>query len=139
MYLTTNHASLLAAIVALAALAMPLPASAGGNVTLAVTPNGKSAKTLHQGLQIYSMVKQYKHAKNHAKISQRGKNNAAGLAQKETGNHGLIVQRGRDHSATVGQYSYNNALGVVQFGKKTNLDVAQIGNGHTGLILQGGW
>ena len=62
MYRTTNEASLLAAIVALAALAMPLPASAGGSVTMAITPNDKSAHTLHQGLQIYSMVKQYKHA-----------------------------------------------------------------------------
>jgi hypothetical protein len=133
-------ASLVAMMIALAALQLPTPASAGG-ITMMITPGGDAADLIQQGLQIYSLVQQQKHKKkkNHAKVDQKGDDNAAALSQKGAGNYGLVVQRGHDHTATVSQEGSNNALGVFQFGRNTNLDIAQTGRGNAGLVLQGGW
>lgn len=132
--------NLMAAIVTLAALHVPVPAFAGGSVTVSIAPQGEAAEIIRQGLQIYSIVQQQKtKKKNHARIDQKGRGNAAALSQKGGNNYGLIHQRGRDHTATVAQEGWNNGFGVFQFGRNTNIDVAQIGRGKVGLVLQSGW
>ncbi len=123
-----------------AALAAPLPASAG-SMTMVFTPKGDAADLLQAGLQIYSLVEQSKgkKRKNHAKVDQKGRDNAAALHQTGAGNYGLIVQRGKGHNATVSQAGYDNALGVFQFGKNADLDYVQDGAGQASIVLQGGW
>jgi hypothetical protein len=133
----TRTAGLLAVMIGLAALQVPAPASAGG-ITMMITPQGQYADIIQQGLQIYSIVNQFK-KNNHAKVNQKGVGNAAAVSQKGIDNYGLVVQRGRDHTATIAQQGANNALGVFQFGRKTNIDLAQTGQGNLGLLLQGGW
>ena len=129
---------LMATLIALSSLSGP--AFAGG-VTMVLTPHGDAANLLQTGLQIYSLVEQHKgkKKKNHAKVDQKGSDNAAGLNQTGAGNYGLVVQRGKGHTATVSQDGFNNALGVFQFGRNANLDYVQSGNGKASLVLQGGW
>ena len=132
-------APLAALLLGLATLSTPAPASAG-NMTMVLTPRGDAANLLQTGLQIYSMVEQQKgKKKNHAKVDQKGSDNAAALQQTGAGNYGLVVQRGKGHTATVSQDGYNNALGVFQFGKNADLSYVQSGNGKTSVVLQGVW
>ena len=138
----TNTAGALALLIGLAALHVPAPAEAGGNVAVVITPSGEAADFISTGLRIYGLTQQYKGSKkkkNLATVKQKGVNNAAALSQKGTGNYGLVYQKGKGHTATASQGGYNNALGVFQFGKNTNLDVGQYGVGQNGIILQGGW
>lgn len=138
----TNTAGALALLAGLAALHMPVPAEAGGGVTMMITPSGDAADLINTGLRIYGLTQQSKGSKkkkNLATVKQKGVNNAAALSQKGAGNYGLVYQKGKGHTATASQGGYNNALGVFQFGKNTNLDVGQYGAGRTGIILQGGW
>ncbi len=137
--MTRRYLAPLAALL-LGVAALSAPASAGG-LTMVITPQGDAAGLLQTGLQIYSMVEQHKgnKKKNHAKVDQKGSDNAAALSQKGGSNYGLVVQRGHGHTATVSQDGWNNALGVFQFGKNANLDVAQAGNGQASIVLQGGW
>ncbi|MFZ2018225.1 MAG: curlin [Methyloceanibacter sp.] len=130
--------ALMATLIALSSLSGP--AFAGG-VTMVLTPHGDAANLLQTCLQIYSLVEQQKgkKKKNHAKVDQKGSDNAAGLNQTGAGNYGLIVQRGKGHTATVSQNGFNNALGVFQFGRNADLDYVQSGNGKASLVLQGGW
>jgi curlin associated repeat protein len=129
---------LMATLIALSSLSGP--AFAGG-VTMVFTPRGDAANLLQTGLQIYSLVEQHKgnNKKNHAKVDQKGSDNAAALQQTGAGNYGLVVQRGKGHTATVSQDGFNNALGVFQFGRNANLDYAQTGDGEASIVLQGGW
>ena len=128
---------LLAAMIGLAALQAPTPASAGG-ITVMVRPDGETADYIQQGLAIYSIFQGLKE-KNHARVNQKGKGNAAALSQNGGGNYGLIVQNGKGHTATVAQKGYGNALGVFQYGRNTSLDYTQFGRGDVGFIFQGGW
>ena len=133
-------AGLVAAVIAVAA-GSASPASAGG-ITLSLTPRGDSADLIRSGLQVYGIVNELKgktKGKNHAKVNQKGRNNAAAVSQKGAGNNGLVYQRGKDHNATVTQAGRDNALGVFQFGRATNIDVVQAGRGEVGLVFQGGW
>jgi len=136
MITTRLKAGLAATVIALAAIAST-PASAG-SFTLSLTPRGDSAEMIRTGLEIYGLVNNLK-GKNHAKVDQKGRNNAAAVSQKGKGNVGLVYQRGRGHEATLTQAGRNNAYGIFQFGKATNVDVAQFGRGDVGLIFQGGW
>jgi hypothetical protein len=133
-----KQAGLGAVMLMLASLAAPLPASAGGGVTLFFEPHGKDAQLVQQGLAIYSMFSSHQQ-KNHATVTQKGTGNAAAVAQKGNNNYGLVYQNGHNQSATVSQAGYNNALGVFQFGKNNNLDYGQVGANQTGIILQAGW
>ena len=129
----------LAAMIGLGTLGVPAPAS-GGGVTLMLTPNGDSADIIQEGLRIYTMIKEQKEKKkNHARVDQKGSDNAAALSQRGIDNYGVIVQRGHDHAATVAQEGEHNAFGLFQFGHNTNFDVVQVGRGQVGLVLQGGW
>ena len=136
MTTTTLKTGLAAAVIALTAAAAT-PASAG-SFTLSLTPHGESADVIRSGLQIYGVVNGLK-GKNHAKVKQKGRNNAAAVSQKGAGNHGLVYQRGNDHNATLTQAGRDNALGIFQFGRATNVDVVQAGRGDVGLVFQGGW
>jgi hypothetical protein len=129
-------------MIGLAALQAPTPASAGGGITMMITPEGEMADVIRQGLAIYSIVEQAKNNKknkNHAHVDQKGRDNAAAVSQKGADNYGLVYQRGDHHTATVTQQGRDNALGVFQFGRNGNLDFAQTGNGNVGLIFQGLW
>lgn len=130
----TLKAGLIATALAIAATA---PASAGG-FTFSLTPRGDSADLIRSGLQIYGLVNEVQ-GKNHAKVKQKGRNNAAAVSQKGAGNYGLVYQRGRGHQATLSQAGRDNALGVFQFGRRGNVDVTQVGSGEVGLVFQGGW
>ena len=138
----TNTAGALALLAGLAALHVPAPAEADGNVAVMITPSGDAADFISTGLRIYGLTQQYKGSKkkkNLAAVKQKGVNNAAALSQKGAGNYGLVYQKGKGHTAMASQDGYNNALGVFQFGKNTNLDVGQYGVGQNGIVLQGGW
>ena len=138
----TNTAGALALLAGLAALHVPAPAEADGNVAVMITPSGDAADFISTGLRIYGLTQQYKGSKkkkNLATVKQKGVNNAAALSQKGAGNYGLVYQKGKGHTATASQDGYNNALGVFQFGKNTNLDIGQYGVGQNGIVLQGGW
>jgi Curlin associated repeat len=138
----TNTAGALALLAGLAAVHVPAPAEADGNVAVMITPSGDAADFISTGLRIYGLTQQYKGSKkkkNLAAVKQKGVNNAAALSQKGAGNYGLVYQKGKGHTATASQGGYNNALGVFQFGKNTNLDVGQYGVGQNGIVLQGGW
>jgi hypothetical protein len=138
----TNTAGALALLAGLAALHVPAPAEADGNVAVMITPSGDAADFISTGLRIYGLTQQYKGSKkkkNLAAVKQKGVNNAAALSQKGAGNYGLVYQKGKGHTATASQDGYNNALGVFQFGKNTNLDIGQYGVGQNGIVLQGGW
>ncbi|HZJ13183.1 MAG TPA: curlin [Methyloceanibacter sp.] len=134
MIITTIRAGLVATVIAVAA---GTPASAG-SFTLSLTPQGDSADFIRQGLQIYGIVNDLK-GKNKARVSQKGRNNAAAVSQNGARNHGLVYQRGRGHTATLSQAGRNNAYGIFQFGRETNVDVVQAGRGDVGLVFQGGW
>ncbi len=136
MITNTLKAGLVAAAIAVAATAAT-PASAG-SFTFTLTPRGDSADLIKSGLQIYGLVNEFK-GKNHAKVDQKGRNNAAAISQKGQGNYGLVYQRGKGHEATLTQAGRNNAFGIFQFGKATNADVVQTGRGDVGLVFQGGW
>lgn len=136
-----KRASLLAALIGAAVLMAPAPASAGG-ITMMITPEGGTADLIQHGMQIYSIFEQQKKQKkkrNHAKLDQKGRDNAAAVSQRGVDNYGMIFQRGRGHTATLAQDGSDNALGVFQFGRNTNVDVAQTGQGNVGLVLQGRW
>ncbi len=138
----TNTAGALALLAGLAAVHVPAPAEADGNVAVMITPSGDAADFISTGLRIYGLTQQYKGSKkkkNLATVKQKGVNNAAALSQKGAGNYGLVYQKGKGHTAMASQDGYNNALGVFQFGKNTNLDIGQYGVGQNGIVLQGGW
>ena len=138
----TNTAGALALLAGLAAVHVPAPAEADGNVAVMITPIGDAADFISTGLRIYGLTQQYKGSKkkkNLATVKQKGVNNAAALSQKGAGNYGLVYQKGKGHTAMASQDGYNNALGVFQFGKNTNLDIGQYGVGQNGIVLQGGW
>jgi len=90
--------SLAATVIAVTAIAST-PASAG-SFTLSLTPRGDSAEMVRTGLEIYGLVNDLK-GKNHAKVDQKGRNNAAAVSQKSEGNYALVYQRGRGHEATL--------------------------------------
>ena len=136
MTTTTLKTGLAAAVIALTAAAAT-PASAG-SFTLSLTPHGESADVIRSGLQIYGVVNGLK-SKNHAKVKQKGRNNAAAVRQSGKGNYGLVYQKGKGHEATLDQAGRNNALGLFQFGRATNANVVQRGRGDVGLVFQGGW
>jgi hypothetical protein len=116
-------------------LAPPTPAAAG-DVSIAITPKGKQATAIRDGLRVLSWAQ---HMRNQARIDQKGGGNGAGISQSGNGNWAGILQRGRGHSATVTQNGDNNAFGIFQFGRNTSTNAAQTGNGQVGLVLQAGW
>jgi len=134
MITTTFKAGLVATVLTIAATA---PASAG-SFTFTLTPHGDSGDLIRSGLQIYGMVNGLK-GKNHAKVKQKGRNNAAAVRQSGKGNYGLVYQKGQGHQASMTQAGRSNAFGLFQFGKATNADVVQVGRGEVGLVFQGGW
>jgi Curlin associated repeat len=137
MRISSIGALSLALIVGLAPFyAAPAQAKNNGSVSLTISPNGRDAEVIREGLQIYSL---FKSAKNRAKVDQRGAGNGAAIAQHGSGNTAEVFQRGKGNQATIEQTGNNNWFGVFQFGKKNNAVVSQNGNGRTGLILQGGW
>jgi hypothetical protein len=74
----------LAAMIGLGALQISAPTAAGG-ITLMVTPDGESADIIQQGLRIYSIVqeqKEKKKRKNHARVDQKGRDNAGAVSRR---------------------------------------------------------
>jgi hypothetical protein len=118
-----------------AATLLPVAPAEAGSITLKISPKGKKAKQLQQGLAIFGALQ---NARNVAKAYQNGNGNAIGGAQNGSGNVLGVIQEGDGHTAVATQNGGNNALGIIQFGKGTHTDVSQNG-GETGLIIQGGW
>ena len=134
MFRTTTLALALAAT--LAGLVPAAPAQAGGSITFTLLPQGRDAQIIRDGLMIYSL---FQDAKNRAKVDQKGRNNAAAIAQSGRGHYAQVFQRGQDHRATIDQSGYGNALAVFQFGKGANAHAVQNGAGQVGLVFQHGW
>lgn len=126
----------LAAAILAAPLATSPAAARHGQVSIVVTPKGRDAELVREGLIIYSL---FKSSKNRANVDQRGSGNGAAIAQHGTNNLAEVFQRGKGHSATITQTGHDNAFGVFQFGRHTNSSVTQTGNGQGGLVITGGW
>ena len=130
----------LSTALATAILAAPIavnPAAAGhGQVSIVVTPKGRDAEFVREGMIIYSL---FKGSKNRANVDQRGGGNGAAIAQHGSNNLAEVFQRGHGHSATITQTGQNNAFGVFQFGRHTTSAVSQTGNGQAGFVITGGW
>jgi hypothetical protein len=135
MYRTTLSVSLFSALLALSIVAPPAPALAG-HITLKITPHGKDAQVLAQGLQLYA---QFQNLTNHAKVSQRGNGNAAAIGQHGSGDVAAIFQNGNGNSGGVVQNGNNDGFALFQFGKNNGGSYSQNGNGQVGVVLQAGW
>jgi hypothetical protein len=137
---TKKNGILLAGMIGLAAIAAPVPAPAGGSISVVITPRGEEAQVLRNALAIYSIVDALKTSrKNSARVLQRGQGNAAAIQQQGSGNFGLVVQNGRDHSASLTQQGRNNSFGIIQLGRGAQMNAAQAGDGQFGLVVQAGW
>jgi hypothetical protein len=132
--LKTLMASLVA--VTMVSTALTVPAAAGGSISFTVKPkNQDEENALKAGLAIYGIV----NAVKGGKITQKGVNNMAGLAQLGSGNFGVVHQEGSGHNGTLAQNGNGNAYGLFQFGKNTDNHVVQNGNGEAGATFSFGW
>ncbi len=111
----------------------PGSAIAGQSKTIILTPKGKQAQAIREGLRIYGWAN---NVRNTALVDQRGKNNGAGVSQNGSGNFGAVVQRGRNNSATLAQNGNNNAMAIFQVGRGHTYDASQNGNGKSGIVVQ---
>lgn len=111
------------------------PAFAGQSRTIVLTPKGKQAEAVREGLRVYGWAN---NARNTATVDQRGTRNAAGISQHGTGNFGLVAQRGQNNSANLAQNGNNNALAVFQVGRGHQAIATQTGNNKTAIIVQAG-
>lgn len=130
--------SVVAALVisGLGPMAISAPAYAGGWISMDVAPSDDGQATmLSSGLQLYSLYRNFKDGS----IEQRGRNNAAGLAQNGRDNLGIIRQQGSGHTATLEQNGNNDAYGIFQFGRRSDVRVRQDGNDRSGATLSYGW
>lgn len=119
-----------------AALTAPVPASAGGGISLTLTPKGKEAKALRKSLKLYSAARGFA---NSARVDQLGTGNGAAVRQSGKGNVAGVFQLGSNHNATVSQNGNNNGIGVLQFGKNSSTNQVQNGNGKLRFVIQGNW
>jgi len=132
----TLKAAALAALVALPLAAAPAPALAGGQFTISAAPGSAEADlALRAGLAIFGIARDID---ANGKITQRGRDNAAGLLQNGRGNFGIVHQDGRGHTGTLEQYGDGNSHGLFQFGRNTRAAVRQDG-GQSGLTFQFGF
>ncbi|MGJ3261859.1 MAG: curlin [Salinarimonas sp.] len=127
---TLACASLLAAVLA------GSPASAGGALSITATPNGDAGRLLAAGLALYGIAKDID---ANGRITQRGRDNAAGLLQDGRGHLGIVHQEGRDHVGTLEQSGAGNSYGLFQFGRGTRAAVRQHGVGRSGVTVQFGF
>jgi major curlin subunit len=126
---------LFSTLLVMATLTAPQPALAG-HITLKITPHGKDAQVLGEGLRLYS---DFAHLKNQASISQRGNSNAAAIGQHGTGDAAAIFQNGKGNAGTITQNGNNDGFALFQFGKNNGGSYTQNGNGQVGIVLQAGW
>ena len=126
----------LAVLVAFAAVQLPSAAEARRQVSVTITPHGRNAELVREGLQLYSV---FERTRNRARVDQKGSGNGAAIGQSGQGNVAEVFQRGRGHSATISQTGNHNAFGIFQFGRNTSSTARQTGNDNVGLVLQGGW
>lgn len=130
----TLRAALVAAVLT---GALAAPAAAGGTVSWNFVPqNKKDEQVVLKGLVLYQYLNQ---SKGNAVVTQKGRNNNAGLVQNGKGNLGVIHQDGKGHNATLDQKGRNNAYGIFQYGARTDAAVTQRGKGNTGMLFQWGY
>ena len=121
----------------LAAPLAPLPAEAGGMVSLQLNPrNADEARALRLGLAAFAV---HQDIRSNGHVTQRGIDNAAGIAQRGRGHQAIIHQDGCNHDASIDQRGRNHAHGVFQFGCNTSTHVRQRGQSQTGVTIQYGW
>lgn len=119
-----------------AGLLFPVSPAEAGHITIRIAPRGHDARVLRQGLQLYSLFQGFK---NHAKIDQRGNNNAAGIGQYGSGDVAAVFQNGSANSGSIVQRGNNDAFALFQFGKGNTGNTQQNRDGQVGIVLQGGW
>ncbi|WP_349371267.1 curlin [Salinarimonas sp.] len=113
------------------------PAAAGGTVTFSANAQGADAeRALRAGLALYGLATDMR---TNGRITQQGRDNAAGLLQNGRGNLGLVHQEGRDHVGTLEQDGDRNSYGLFQFGRGTRAHVRQRGDGGSGVTFQWGF
>lgn len=128
----------LAATLATATALAPISAEAGsgGQISITIAPqNADEARAMRLGLALFALGQDID-ANGH--VTQRGVNNAAGIAQGGRNNRAVIHQDGCNNRGTIRQRNGNNAAGLFQFGCNTNGHINQRG-GQTGITLQFGW
>ena len=124
-----------AALVSAIALGAAVPAEAG-QFSIRLTPHGHHARVLRQGLQLYSLFKNFK---NQARVDQRGNGNSAGIGQFGSGDAAAIIQNGSGNSGKIVQRGNNDAFALFQFGNNNSSTTQQTRDGEVGILLQGGW
>lgn len=128
------RSALLAALLA----ATALPATAGGTLSLSLTPaSGAQADMLRAGVALYRIARGIESG---AFVHQDGRMNGAALRQVAGGgSQGLIHQEGNGHSAMLDQQGYGQSHGIFQFGNGARANVVQTRNGQAGLTFQFGF
>jgi hypothetical protein len=117
-------------------LAAPADASSG-SVSLNLQPrSADEARALRLGLGLYAL---HRDVRSNGHVTQRGVNNAAGIAQSGRGSQAIIHQEGCNHNGTVSQQGNNHAYGLFQFGCNGNHHASQRGHGQTGVTIQYSW
>lgn len=128
MFRTTITAALLA-------LTLAPAVQAERQVWLSITPRtADEARALRFGLAAYALHKDYE---ANGQITQRGRNNAAGIYQGAC-DTALIEQRGRGHTGTITQTGCNNVGALFQSGRGTTGHLRQNG-GRTGVLFLHGF
>ena len=111
------------------------PVLAGGRTVVLTPKDAHQAQGVRDSLRLLGWAQG---ARGNAVVDQRGRNNAAGVAQHGSGNLAIVGQRGSNNSANLAQNGNNNALAVFQIGRNRQLDASQTGNGKTAIIVQTG-
>ncbi|BDW83831.1 hypothetical protein [Roseicyclus marinus] len=126
------------ALVAAAIAVTTLPATAGGTLSLSLSPgSGAQADMLRAGLALYRIARG---VESGAFVHQDGSLNGAALRQLAgSGSQGLIHQEGNGHSALLDQRGYGQSHGIFQFGNGAQANVVQTRNGQAGLTFQFGF
>ncbi|GGK25922.1 curlin [Salinarimonas ramus] len=132
----TRKAILLAAAGLLAGALATAPAQAGGTVSVTANPSGDAGRLLAAGLAIYGIAKDID---ANGRITQRGRDNAAGLLQDGRGHLGIVHQDGSGHVGTLEQSGAANSYGLFQFGRGARAAVRQHGVGRSGVTVQYGF
>ncbi|MGP9819641.1 curlin [Salinarimonas sp. NSM] len=112
------------------------PALAEGALSITANPQGDAGRLLAAGLAIYGIAADID---ANGRITQRGRDNAAGLLQHGRGHLGIVHQQGDGHVGTLEQSGAGNSYGLFQFGRGARAAVRQHGVGRSGVTVQFGF
>lgn len=127
--------SAFATLVLAATLAGAVAPAHAGQISINLSPaNGQQQRLMQTGFGIYALVNSIENGS----ITQRGRNNSAGITQGGRNNLGIVYQEGNRHNGTIEQRNDGNSYGLFQFGKNTDAQVVQQGH-QSGLGFVFGW